>query len=152
MSYARIVNNVITEFGLPNSARRLDTNEWVMGLNESFCPESLRAACGFFVIDESAIQPPNTTTTFFLATYEVNTGRPVLVWVETPKEPEQITKESREFNLEGLLLQARNAIIDNNAFLADNNVNNAEAVAQIQRLTQQNNRIIRVIVGSDLLD
>ena len=46
--YAQITNNAITGVGrLPKSARRLDTGEWVMGLEDA--PVEFQQACGFSV-------------------------------------------------------------------------------------------------------
>lgn len=41
---------------------------------------------------------------------------------------------------------AANAVADNDAFVADANVTQAEAVAQVKRLSQQMNRVIRRLV------
>jgi hypothetical protein len=44
---------------------------------------------------------------------------------------------------------ASQAVSDNNAFLADSNVTNAELLAQVRRLTQQMNAVIRRLVQLD---
>ena len=52
--YALIVDGEIESVGrLPNSARRLDTRDWVMGLADA--PSKLVAACGYFAVVD---QPP----------------------------------------------------------------------------------------------
>lgn len=46
MTYALVVNGTIQSVGsLPNSARRLDTQQWVMGL--ATAPAAMVAACGY---------------------------------------------------------------------------------------------------------
>lgn len=150
MSYARVVNDVITEFGLPLSARRLDTGEWVMGLDTA--PVELVEACGYFVVDETAVQPAETATTFWAPSWVVVAGRPVRQWVETAKSAEQITAETRRANATTLQTQARTAINQCQTIIDDPNVTNAEAVTYIKQLATMNRAIIRLLIGSDLLD
>ena len=44
---------------------------------------------------------------------------------------------------------AAQAVADNNAFLADGSVSNAELLAQVRRLTQQMNAVIRRLIQID---
>lgn len=49
MTYALVIENEIQSVGrLPNSARRLDTRAWVMGLADA--SPALVAACGYFEV------------------------------------------------------------------------------------------------------
>lgn len=62
----------------------------------------------------------------------------------------QATWEADQFPERRDLRAAVNqAIIDNDTFLAIANSNNAQVLAQVKRLTQQNNRIIRRLAQID---
>lgn len=53
MSHAKVINgNVVEVGGLPASARRLDTQEWVLGLPDA--PAEIARACGFLPVVEIA--------------------------------------------------------------------------------------------------
>lgn len=58
--YALVIDNAVQSVGrLPNSARRLDTGQWVMGL--ATAPTELVEACGYFpVVDTPPAYDPAT--------------------------------------------------------------------------------------------
>ena len=67
----------------------------------------------------------------------------------------RITEQARQANLAALLARARTALANNAAYLAKvtaGTATTADHIAQVPALTRQTQGLIRLIVGSDLLD
>lgn len=92
--YARIVNGSVDRVtgALPPSARRLDTQEWVLGLPDA--PTALQEACGWFAVAE-APRPPDTDTTTHTSSVVLIAGAPTRTWTSVPKPPVPPTAEER---------------------------------------------------------
>jgi len=97
MTYAFVVNEVIEEeFSLlPDSARRLDTQEWVMGL--STAPVNLVEATGWFTVLNVARPPDTPTLTSDRSLILVN-GDPTEVWTSRPWTPEELASNEAQTN------------------------------------------------------
>ena len=94
--FAYVVDGVIEMMGqLPSSARRLDTQEWVMGL--AAADVELQEACGWFVVVQVA--PPTVTETqrAELSVVLVE-GRPTEVWTIRAETAEEFTQRTRKAN------------------------------------------------------
>lgn len=79
--HALVIDGQIQALGrLPRSARRLDTGEWVMGLDSA--PLALVHACGWHEVQD-AERPPDTETHTHERSVEVVDGVPAVVW--TPR-------------------------------------------------------------------
>lgn len=59
----------------------------------------------------------------------------------------QATDDTRAANLSNLFQQAKTAVTNNQTFLAIGSPTTAQAVAQVQALTRQNDALIRVVRG-----
>lgn len=80
--FAHVVNGKIRRVGsMPPSARRLDSNDWVLGLGSASA--KTLAACGWFDVVES-VKPDDTDTHTFDRSVEMVGGVPTVVWVERP--------------------------------------------------------------------
>jgi len=80
MTWAQIVDGVIQSVGgLPRSARRQDTGQWVMGLRTA--STVLREACGYYEVADTQ-RPEDTATTTHVRSVELVDGTPTVVWTE----------------------------------------------------------------------
>jgi hypothetical protein len=108
MSYALVKNNVIqSEGGLPRSARRLDTQEWVMGL--AAAGVTLQRACGYYEVVDTP-RPADTATTTWDRSLVLETIRPTVRWTERPYTQQELDNRASSINaadLHARLLQAR---------------------------------------------
>lgn len=96
MTYAHITDSVIQAVGrLPQSARRLDTQEWVLGLADATV--TLREACGWFPVTDTT-RPEDTATTTHDRTVELVAGVPTVVWTERPKTQAELDAEQETAN------------------------------------------------------
>jgi len=73
-------------------------------------------------------------------------GDAILASFDWSSEAHAAWEENQNPERKGIRQAAATAIADNEAFLADTNVTTAEAIAQVKRLTQQNNRIIKRLI------
>jgi hypothetical protein len=97
MSYALVQDGQITETKgrLPNSARRLDTGEWVMGLASA--PEALQQATGWYEIIDTA-QPADTPTHTHDRSVTLQAGVPTVTWTQRAKTAEELASETAQAN------------------------------------------------------
>lgn len=92
MTYAFVTDATIQSLGrLPNSARRLDTGQWVMGLGTA--PVGLQQACGWFEVVDTP-RPADTATTTHDRSVELVNGTPTVVWTERPKTQAELDAEA----------------------------------------------------------
>ena len=83
-----IVVPIIQRTGqLPRSARRLDTNQWVMGL--ATAPVDAQQACGWYEI-VTTDKPDDTDTTTHDRSIELVNGVPTIVWTERDKTADEL--------------------------------------------------------------
>lgn len=150
MVYVKVEGGVVTERDLPPSDRKLDTQEWVMGLPDATDAE--RESCGWFLLDETAVRPADTATTTFAARIDIIDGRPVRVWIEEAKSAIQLERERRNGTRSTLEQQARTAYTNNADWLSNGPFTSVGTIAQVQDLTRQINGVIRVLFAGDLLD
>lgn len=80
-----------------------------------------------------------------LIDYDPATGESVVT--EVPDPPEVAQRLVRD----DLHAKARAALAANAAFLADPSPSNGEVLAQVRRMARQNNALIRLLIGADLL-
>lgn len=104
MSYALVDNGTIDaeQGALPDSARRLDTDEWVMGLPDA--PVDLQHATGWYEVVDTP-RPPETATDTTDRTLSLVGGVPTVTWVQRPKTAEEIAADEARAN--------HSAIVDN---------------------------------------
>lgn len=153
MTYAYVIGNVIqSEGALPRSARRLDTGQWVLGLRE-YADQATREACGWFEVDATP-RPADAADTTYDRTLELmGNAVPTVVWVARPKTVDELNAETARTNDVTLRQRAEAALDDNRTFLALASPTQAQVLAQVRRLTQQNVGIIRLLLGKlDALD
>ena len=95
MTYAYIADSVIHAVGrLPQSARRLDTQEWVLGLADATV--ALQEACGWYAVADTT-RPDDTPTTTHTRTVELVAGVPTVVWTERPlTDDEQFARQQAQ--------------------------------------------------------
>ena len=111
MAYALVISNVIQSVGnLPKSARRLDTQEWVMNLREA--PVDLQQECGYFEVVD-IIRPDDTPTITFDRTIELLASIPTVVWIERLKTAEELSDDNEDSNTIDLEAKASAAIAAN---------------------------------------
>lgn len=77
------------------------------------------------------------------STAEIDGWRPA---AQTSADAAAADEASHQTNLNDLIAQASGAVSSNNDYLAIPTPTNAQVVAQVRALTQQNNRIIRAVV------
>lgn len=145
MAYAFVQDDVATPGSLPKSARKLSTGEWVMGL--ATAPVELVEACGWYVITPVAAPAYNAATHKLEQTVTVQTGRPVQTWSVVVLNAAELLEVARNATAATLETQARNAIESNSTYLAIGAPSNAQVVAQVRALTQQNSAIIRRVLA-----
>jgi hypothetical protein len=87
MSYALVTDDAIQNVGpLPQSARRLDTGQWVLGLRDADTEK--QQATGWHEI-APIDQPADTETTTHDRSIELVAGVPTVVWTERDKTDEE---------------------------------------------------------------
>lgn len=86
--HALVINGIIEAVGtLPQSARRLDNDEWVMGLTTA--PTELVEACGWFPVVDTA-RPADTPTTTHDRSVELVNGAPTVTWTARDKTADEL--------------------------------------------------------------
>lgn len=96
MSYALVIDQVIrAEGGMPRSARRLDTSEWVHDLITA--DAETRQATGWHEVADTP-RPADDTTDTYLRTLDLVDGSPTVVWVAQRKPLERVVAELAAVN------------------------------------------------------
>jgi hypothetical protein len=152
VSYALVQDNAIqaTQGRLPNSARRLDTGEWVMGLASA--STALRNATGWYEIVDVA-QPADTPTHTTDRSVTVQAGIPTVTWTQRAKTAQEIASANQQANLTTIDtnlaqdLTALQAIID-----STNATINANPAAAIKTIARAQRRQIKKQLGGSNLD
>ena len=94
--HALIIDGQIEAVGtLPASARRLDTDDWVMGLDTA--PPELVAATGWLEVDDTP-RPDDTATTTHDRSVELVDGTPTVVWTERDKTADELAAAQQAEN------------------------------------------------------
>lgn len=143
--YAFVQNDTIEAVGgLPRSARRLDTQEWVMGLASA--PVGLQQACGWYEVVDATRPADDATTTYDRSvTWD---GKTVAVtWTARPKTALELAADTANTNRATIQTQATDALAANRTFLGIASPTNAQTLAQVKALTRQNQGIIRLLLN-----
>ena len=180
MTYAQVTANTITaESGLPpQSARRLDTQQWVLGLRDA--PVALQQACGWFAVTD-VTRPADTPTTTHDRSIALVNGTPTVVWTSRPKTADELKADTINANDSSIRSKIL-AAIDGNVTALDqlstaiSNVQTNVITPTAANLTQANTQldalanvvsnlltqsgrmmrqitaIERLLIGSDLLE
>lgn len=143
--YAQVTANEVTTTGrLPASARRLDTREWVMGLDSA--PTALVEACGWFEVVDTP-RPADDQTTTYDRSITVVKGVPTVTWTARPKTAPELAADTQSTNRATIQQQATQALDTNRTFLALASPTNAQTLAQVKALTRQNQGLIRLLLN-----
>lgn len=162
MTYALVVGNTIQSVGgLPQSARRIDTGQWVMGLPSA--PAELVAACGYLPVVQVA-RPADTPTTTFDRAVTLDGGVPTETWTERPKTQAELDGEAAQTNRQAVIAAIKAALADLDLVIADTTAyidlptpTNAQAVAQVRdlclavRVLARNERRLVRLAADDLV-
>lgn len=135
-TYALVTDDTIQSIGrLPNAARRLDTGEWVMGLDTA--PPELVQATGWYEVVDTA-RPDDTTTTTHNRSIELVAGVPTVVWTERAKTADELASEqqaAQDAETRFVLQQAVPTLRQWAAQADGHTVTNGNAVATVQQIT-----------------
>lgn len=143
--YALVVANAIQSVGgLPASARRLDTQEWVMGLADA--DPTFQQACGYYPVTDTA-RPSDTATDTFDRSVQLVAGVPTVVWTQRPMTAPELANVTANTNRTTIQTQAATALANNRTYLALASPTNAQTLAQVKALTRQNNGLIRLLLN-----
>jgi hypothetical protein len=95
MTYALVDGDTIeSEHGsLPESARRLDTGDWVLGLREYGTVEQ-QQACGYFEVVDTP-RPADTATDTYVRSLELVAGIPTETWTARPWTAEELASKAQ---------------------------------------------------------
>lgn len=147
--YALVINNQIEAVGgLPNSARRLDTNEWVMGL--ATAPAELREATGWLEVVDTA-RPADTATTTHDRSVELVDGVPAVTWTERAKTADEQQADSRQANDATIRSRVEAHMADLAAITGSSGtLTGAQLSNAVRVLARGQRRLIRLTLG--LLD
>lgn len=95
-------------------------------------------------------KPADTDTDTHDRSIELVNGTPTVVWTSRPWTADELTARTASANDTTIRTQAEGALDTNRTFLAIASPTNAQTLAQVKALTQQNQRLIRLALG--LLD
>lgn len=145
MTYALVVNDTIEAVGaLPRSARRLDTQEWVMGL--ATADSTFQQACGYFPVTDVP-RPADTATDTFDRSVQLVHDTPTVVWTQRPMTADELANATANTNRTTIQTQAKTALANNRTYLAIATPTTAQMRAQIDALTRQNQALIRLAIN-----
>ena len=99
MAYALVTDGTIDAVSgrLPTAARRLDTDEWVMGLRDA--DTATQQATGWFEIQDT-VRPADTPTTTHDRSVELVADVPTVVWTERDKTAGELQAEQDAADIE----------------------------------------------------
>ena len=145
MSYVHVTGNVIDspETGRPSELRTAEgaTVLW----SEYITPQEL-AACGWFSVT-AVVKPADTATHTFVRSVALVAGVPTETWTQRAKTQDELTADRDQANSATIRTQAETALANNRTYLQIASPTNAQVVAQVRALTQQNNGVIRLVLG-----
>lgn len=150
--YARIVNGaVVSVSGLPDSAQRLDTGQWVSGFDAA--DQATREACGYLPVTE--VRPSlGADQVHGDPAYTINAHDVTATYPVVADQATNINYRSLRSTLAAQIApgsRARNAVAGNTTFIHGAKPGTAAAQAsaaydQAKALTQQNNVIIPTLL------
>lgn len=146
MSYAEVRNSaVVKEISvLPPSARRLDTAEWIMGLETA--PISLVNACGFYQVVNVA-QPVDTSVRWIRSLVFSN-GVVTETWTSRAKTQQETDKDLVDSTRLDIIDKLRVGLARSRAYVSNPTPNGAETVAQVKLLSRLLNGLTRVTLDA----
>jgi hypothetical protein len=151
MSYAYVVAGVIqSEGGLPQSARRIDTSQWVMGLRE-YATVALQQACGWFAVVDVA-RPADTPTTTTDRSVALVAGVPTVVWTQRPWTPDELAARTQGANRTTLSDEATLVakLGEIKSFLVDVDIEaSANRANTVAPTTQELNRTLKALIRQE---
>lgn len=137
--YAHVTNGTVDAVGRPP-----DTT-WANGRwydLRTLDPTAL-AACGWVPATPTS-RPADTAATTWDSSWTVSGGTATQVWTKRPKTQAELDSDTLATNTAALLAKADAALSGNADFLALASPSNAQAVAQVRRLTRQVNALLRM--------
>jgi hypothetical protein len=144
--FALVVDgSIVSTGGLPTSARRLDTQAWVMGL--ATAGTVLQQACGFFMVVEPARPTITTAETFDPDTVELVNGVPTRIFHVRSKTQVELDADIAAATATAERDDARAAIAQLDTFLAIGTPTNAQVIAVVRLLARVSKRLIRDAIG-----
>jgi hypothetical protein len=147
VSYAKVVDDAITETrgSLPNSARRLDTQEWVMGL--ATAPLDLQQATGWYEVIETP-RPDDTDTTTYDRSIELVGNLPTEVWTARPKTQDELDADAATENRSAIQTNLEQDMLAMQAILdATNATINSNPATHIKNIARMNKRLGRTALN-----
>ena len=107
--YAFVVDGVVESVGrLPSSARRLDTGQWVMGLESA--PTALVEACGWFPVSDIPPDYDPATEVRSRADVVVVSGVPTVEYSVRPKTQAELDADADELDREAKRVSVTQAV------------------------------------------
>jgi hypothetical protein len=101
--FALVVNNAIQAVGrLPDSARRLDSGQWVLGLPTASA--AIQQACGWFAVTDTP-RPADTSTTTHERDVVLVSGVPTVRWTSVPKSTQAINRATIDSQIAAALAE-----------------------------------------------
>jgi hypothetical protein len=154
MTYAFVSEGTVTEpVTVPSSARRLDTEQWVLGLPGA--PSDVQEACGYYQVDETT--PTVATPTHVpVRTVALVAGRPAEQWSLRARTTAELEQQTRDDNMTALVAKGRQAFTGNQTFLGIGSPTAAQVRDQVQLLTREMNGTLKLLLARfgqiDVLD
>lgn len=146
--YALVVDDAVVSTGrLPASARRLDTQEWVMGL--ATATVDLQQACGYLEVDEPARPTVTAQQTFDPDTIELVAGVPTRVFHVRAKTQAELDADTADADTRAERDQAKAAVAQLDQFITRGATNTA---AQVRDMTVIQARILKRLIRDSFGD
>jgi hypothetical protein len=142
MMYALVTNDTVESYGsLPQSARRLDTNEWVLGLADA--TTTLQQACGYYLVTTTP-RPADTADTTYDYSITLQAGIPTETWTARPKTADEIAAATAQTNQASIVTNLQQDMVAIQAIIDDTNANiNANPAARIKDMCRMLRRLGR---------
>lgn len=134
---------------LPDSARRLDTQEWVMGLGTA--PTELVNATGWYTIDDPGAPAYNEATHVLQpreAVYDTQANTVTFTYATRVKTQAELDQDAANAATATERQQARDAIANLDTYIALATPTNAQTVAVVKLLCRICKRLIRDALGA----
>lgn len=142
MMYAQVTADTINAVGrLPNSARRLDTRQWVMGLTNA--PTELVEACGWYSVTDTPPDHDPATQVVERGDVTLVDGRPVRRYTVRAKTADELAAEAEAAQDQTERDQARAAFDTLGNYINLSSPTSAQTVATVKLLARVCRRLIR---------
>ena len=140
--YAQVTAGTITavQGQPPVAARRLDTQQWVLGLRDA--DTATQEACGWFPVTDTT-QPADTVTERYERSVDLVAGQPTVVWSAVAKTVEEQAAEAAEAEAVIERQQARDAIANLDQYLGLGSPTNAQVKQAVDFLAKVCKRLIK---------